>query len=289
MPNEFISWLNGAPVIGSELNDDFDFWLKGAPVADLEAPSTVLANVNVTLDALTSSSTASVLVRANASITLGALTSSSNTSVVVTANSSNTLGALSLNSLTSVVVRADASITLGALTSSSATTVVIGASLTQTLGGLTSDSAAIVVVTGNLSATLGALSLSATGIVADAIHADLNVTLGAMTVVGLIIRGPEPFFLISDTDLYNATRTGLLYFEYQKVPYDPEITATCASSFQELERIISLMQDTPLMKSWLLVPAGDLITRPARVSIDDMKKLRRQWLPVDSTPIFPAV
>jgi len=188
-----------------------------------------------------------------------------------------------------VLVSANLTVTLGELSLNSAATAIAGANLNQTLGVLTGASTAVVLVTGNASITLGELTLSSTGIVADAIHADLNVTLGTLTVSSVIIRGPLPFFIISDSDLLRATRTGLLYFEYQKVPYDPEITATCASSFQELERIISLMEDTPLMKSWLLVPAGDLITRPQRVSTDDMKKLRRQWIPVDSTPIFPAV
>jgi len=288
MTNDLNNWLDNAPVIGSDLNDVFEFWLDNSPFSDIEAPTNNIGNVSVTLGNATLAGTARVQVGAALTATLDAATLSSTGSVPGTLNLTVTLGDATLSSTTGVRVTTDTSQTLADATLSSATTAIAGGTTNQTLEDATLVSAARAIIGCTVTVTLDDATLVSAGIVAPTIHGALDITLDAATLSSTLSLGELPFFLISDADLIQATRSGYFYYDYQMFDFDRETTAAVVSTSQELERLIAMVEGTPRLKGWILVPTSDWSsTRPARVSIYDLRKIRHIFNPVDTNPVFP--
>jgi len=288
MANDLNNWLDGAPVIGSEFNGNFDFWLDAAPFLDIEPSGSNNGAADIQLGALTSSATGRVQVAGAASITLGALTLAGTGIAGSEGALTVTLGEATSTSAGGVRVTGDAANTLDAATISAAGIAVAGGTLDVTLGALTGTGTISLVTNGNLDATLDSITLVSAGVVAEAIAGNLSITLDACSVSATMSLGELPFFLISDADLLQAVRAGYFYYDYQKFVNDTETTAAAVSSNQELERLISMVESTPRLRGWLLVPTMDYSsTRPAQVSIYDLRKIRHIFRPVDTNPVFP--
>lgn len=288
MANDFSNWLDNAPVIGSDLNVNFDFWLDAAPFLDLEAPTDNRGVLDVTLDNATILAVTRVQVGATLNVTLGAATLSSQAIAPALASLDVLLADATLSSTVNPVAGASLTVTLDSATLTSATVVVVAGSLDVLLADATLTSDVDVGATANLSVTLDNATISSTGIVADAIHGTLSITLDAAVLSATIGLGEEPFYFITDADLALATRSGYFYFDYQMFDFDRETTAAIVSTNQELERLIAMVEGHPRLKGWLLVPTSDFSsTSPRRASLYDLKKIRAIFNPVDTNPVFP--
>lgn len=124
-------------------------------------------SLSVTLEALTSSSAATLALAASASPTFEALTSSAAGVLPLVASASPTLEALSLSSASALAIAGLAAATLSDVTLSSASSLPIQGASSVTLDGIALSASGSLSgsspITGSLAVTLGALSLSASG------------------------------------------------------------------------------------------------------------------------------
>jgi hypothetical protein len=140
------------------------------------------AVLDVTLGALSLSSTGGVSTIATLTKTLDALTLSAAGQVGATIGIlTQTLGALTLSSTASLPTIGDSSVAFGTLTLSSTGSLPTVGSLSTTLGALSLASTMSADIGGSLTQTLGALSLASTASLP--IGASLTTTLGALTLV----------------------------------------------------------------------------------------------------------
>lgn len=151
------------------------------------------AALSKTLGSLTLASSASVSLNASLSQTLGdlSLTATGTVTNAISGVLSQTLGAATLSSTGSLSLNAVLSQTLGGLTLATAGSLSLDGVLTQSLGALTLASTGALTVSGGLAQSLDALTLVALGSQGSASTGELDVTLGASTLIATATSGAE--------------------------------------------------------------------------------------------------
>ena len=207
------------PIWGRALSDDEIVAWHREPFLSLLAPDIPLVlfvpsssglngTLNKTLDALTLTASADVIVDGTLNQTLGSLTLTSAAELPIDAALSATLGALTLTSAADILIDSTLASTLGALTLTSNVTigssdltgtlditlgslslassadVLIDSTLAATLGSLTLTSSAEVLLDGILNSSLAALTLTSAATITDAMSVTLNITFEALSVSG---------------------------------------------------------------------------------------------------------